>query len=106
MIIKRNSVFSEILKNGKHISNPYFSIAFLDAQEVQIGFTCKKCTSACQRNRLKRLGRELARTSALFRTLPVKMILVMKETADPIPFQLLKSIFEELMVKIANKSQS
>jgi ribonuclease P protein component len=106
MIIKRNSDFSEILKNGKHISSRYFSVAFLDAQGVRVGFACRKCTSACQRNRLKRLGRELARTSATFRTLPVKMILVMKETADSIPFQLLKTTFEELMVRIANKSQS
>jgi hypothetical protein len=34
------------------------------------------------------------------------MILVMKEAADSIPFQLLKSSFEELMVKIADKTQS
>lgn len=106
MIIRKNPDFSEIFQHGKHISNRYFSIAFLDGPTVQIGFTCRRCKNAYQRNRLKRLGRELARTSVLFRSLSVKMILVMKETADTIPYQLLKNSFEELISKIAQKSQS
>ncbi len=106
MIIRKNSDFSEIFQHGKHISNRYFSIAFLNGATVQIGFTCRRCKNVCQRNRLKRLGRELARSSALFRSLSVKMILVMKETADTIPYQLLKDAFEELISNIAQKSQS
>lgn len=60
-LVKKNTDFADIFKNGKIYRNNYFIVAVRQEQKLRIGFTTKSGLKKVTRNRLKRMGRELWR---------------------------------------------
>ncbi len=99
--VKKSADFSRIIQSGKHFSSDYLFISALSAPTAKIGITCKKCKTAVQRNYLKRVGRELARANQPLWSLKAQIIIVVKQSANEISFQALKSDFDRLIAKMA-----
>jgi ribonuclease P protein component len=61
-ILKPNELFHFAFKNGSHFTGRLLKITVLNYEKKLVGFTVtKKCRGAVNRNRLKRLLRELYR---------------------------------------------
>jgi ribonuclease P protein component len=105
LILKKSSDFTDIIQNGKHVSSSFFFLSFLAHDALKIGFTSSKADNAVERNHLKRIARELARTCDRLWDIKIKLIIVAKKTAGNASFQLLKSDFEELIFKVAEKAK-
>ena len=61
-IIRKRKEFSEIFQQGEHWRGKYLNFFFAESESRQIGFTVpKKLGKAVQRNRIKRLLREVYR---------------------------------------------
>ncbi len=103
IILKKSSDFTDIIQNGKHVSSTYFFLSFKSHDTLKIGFTCSNADNAVERNHLKRITRELARTCDRLFQCKIKLVIITKKTAGSASFQLLKTDFEELIFKVAEK---
>jgi len=99
--VKKSAEFSRIIQSGKHFSSAYLFISVLPAPSIKIGVAGKRCRTAVERNYLKRLGRELARSNQEIWSLKAHLIIVVKPTASEIDFHALKNDFDRLITKIA-----
>ncbi len=76
-IILKSSEISPVFENGQFVRNEYFSIFFVNKDELKVGFAAsKKCGSKALRNKLKRFGRELWRTNFKKYDLPAHLVIV------------------------------
>jgi len=101
LLIKKNVEFTEILHQGKHLSSSFFLLSFLPNDTLKVGFTCTRSQSSVQRNHLKRLAKELARTCDRLWTLNIRLIIMIKESARRTSFQILQTDFQKLINKVA-----
>ena len=101
VLVKKSADFSRIIQSGKHFSSACLFISVLSSPTLKVGITSKKCKSAVQRNYLKRVGRELARSNQLLCSLKAQLVIIVKQSAKEISFQALKRDFDRLIEKIA-----
>ncbi len=75
--ILESAEFHSIFQDAQFIKNEYFSIFFVKADVLKVGFAApKKCGSKPVRNKLKRLGRELWRINFRKYDLPAHIVIV------------------------------
>ncbi len=104
IIIKKNEEFNEIFNKGKIFSSAYFIAYTLNNDSVKVGFTTpKSIKNKPQRNKLKRITRELWRKNYRNHTLNKKVVIISKITLLSVNFIKLEEDFNKLLYKIENK---
>ena len=93
-ILRGRINFNNVFKNGTVISSKYISIFYKKAESRRIGFVVsKRIRKAAQRNRYKRLLREIYRQNKEYFPKEMDIILFAKGNCD---------IFDELKDEIIN----
>jgi ribonuclease P protein component len=78
-IIKKNSEFNELFTKGKFFSSIFFKAYSLPCTSVKIGFTTQRgLKTKPQRNRIKRITRELWRKNFPNYRLDAKIVITAK----------------------------
>ena len=99
-LIKKNTQFNQLCKKGKSISSKYFQAFFLDGVDQQVGFTVQKgYKNKIQRNRLKRVTRELWRT-CLDQPTRCQIVFLTRLEAHSRVFAELEDDFHDLLCRI------
>jgi len=100
-LIKKNDEFNEIFNKGKIFSSEYFIAYTIKNDKVKVGFTTLKgIKNKPQRNRLKRIARELWRKNYRNYTLCSKIIIITKSNLLTINFKTVEDDFNKLLFKI------
>jgi ribonuclease P protein component len=99
-IIKKNQDFNVLFSDGALFSSKYFTAFVLESEKQQVGFATQKgFQNKIQRNRLKRISKELWRRNTL-RTFSVKVVIVARIEGLTKRFKELEIDFDDLLFKI------
>ena len=96
-ILKKNSAFHEIFRFGKAIHGKYFSVFYKITESNKIGFAAKGYKNKVQRNKLKRIGREMYRTHQYQIIRPIHAVFVVKSLTLTKNYETLVNDFDELV---------
>jgi len=100
-IIKKNSEFNEIFTTGKFFSSIYFKAYTLPCSAVKIGFTTQRgLKTKPQRNRIKRITRELWRKNFPQYQLAAKIIFTAKAKILNVSHLDLEKDFNDLLKQL------
>ena len=103
IIIKKNEEFNEIFNQGKIFSSEYFIAYTLKNDRVKVGFTTpKRIKNKPQRNKIKRITRELWRKNYQKFTLDKKIVIVSKISLLNVNYIKLEKDFNNLLTQIEN----
>jgi ribonuclease P protein component len=96
-IIKNSREFSRIIENGKNWRGKWLRIYFEEGDKRQVGFAVsKRQGNAVQRNRIKRLLREVYRKKRSWIG-NCKMILMTKQSSTPVGISDLEQDFNRFL---------
>lgn len=98
-VIKSNREFDFIIRNGKVIHSKFFVLTIVKDNQKQIGFTTNKGLKAVERNRLKRILRELWRKNNSQNSLPGKAIIIIRRNALNDRFSKIENDYTSLLGK-------
>jgi ribonuclease P protein component len=76
MILKDGAEFRSIVQHGYVVKNEYFSIFFVQEDDIKVGFAAAKAPSKPLRNKLKRIARELWRTNGLGQQISAHIVII------------------------------
>lgn len=99
-MIKDFSEFREIFDEGTAFRSKYFLVFFKAAKDSKVGFTAKRGLGAVERNRLKRILREVWRCSDHTKDLGGHVVLTIREEAGKAEHRQIKDDFEKLLLKL------
>jgi len=100
-IIKKNSEFNELFTTGKFFSSIYFKAFSLPCETVKIGFTTQSgLKTKPQRNRIKRITRELWRKNFPKYQLDAKIIITAKTKILQVCHLTLEKDFNDLLKQL------
>ena len=103
-ILRGRGNFDYIFKKGKSISSDHTIILYIESQEKKAGFVVsKKVKKAVQRNRFKRLLREIYRLNKFLFPDKYYYVLLAKGTSDN--FHILKDEILALIKKIPKQDE-
>ncbi len=101
IILKKNQEFSEIFKKGRIFSSAYFIAYTLNNDSVKIGFTTPKTIkNKPQRNKIKRITRELWRKNYRNYVLNRKIVIISKISLLSVNYKELEDDFNKLLFQI------
>ena len=104
IILKSNAAFGRVFLLGQHIQFEYFTIYFVKQAELRIGFTTKRgYRNKPERNRMKRILRELWRKKYKQYTLPAHIVLVADGSILRADYKLLDNLMETAMFRLEKK---
>ena len=104
IIIKNNDEFNEIFNQGKIFSSDYFIAYTLKNDCVKVGFTTpKRIKNKPQRNKIKRITRELWRKNYRKYHLDAKIVIISRISLLSVNFIKLEEDFNHLLYKIEKK---
>ncbi|MBN2411573.1 ribonuclease P protein component [candidate division KSB1 bacterium] len=107
IIIKKNEEFNEIFKKGKIFSSAYFIAYTLNNDSVKVGFTTPKTIkNKPQRNKIKRITRELWRKNYRNYILNRKIIIISKISLLSVNYIELEDDFNKLLFQIDKNTRS
>ncbi len=100
-IIKKNSEFTDIFTKGKFYSSVFFRAYSLPCATVKIGFTTQRgLKTKPQRNRIKRITRELWRKNFLKYQLAAKIVISAKAKVLNVNHITLEKDFNDLLKQL------
>ena len=103
-ILRGRGKFDYIFKEGKSISGDHTIIVYIETHEKKVGFVVsKKVKKAVQRNRFKRLLREIYRLNKFLFPDKYNYVLLAKGTSDN--FNILKDEIVALIKKIPKRDK-
>ncbi|HNW59257.1 MAG TPA: ribonuclease P protein component [bacterium] len=102
-MIKKRAEFSELIKRGLLFQGSYFSVFYNENELRRMGFSARHGLSAVQRNRLRRLGREVWRRHQEEISITGDFILIARERALNAPFTALENDFRALVAQIIRR---
>jgi ribonuclease P protein component len=105
-IIKNRSEFSHAIRDGLIYKGKFFLIAVVANTQLRYGFTTKSGLSKPDRNRLKRLARELWRIWQSGYDLHGDCIVITREQALKASFKMLESDFRALLGLLEKSRQA
>jgi ribonuclease P protein component len=105
-IIRNRTEFSNTVRNGKTYKGKYFIIAAVRSDLLKCGFTTRSGLRKVDRNRLRRLARELWRTSQGRYGLRGNLVIITRESAQAASYPLLEEDFNHLLRQIERAQQA
>lgn len=101
IILKGNESFNKVFKQGKIFSSHYFQIYVIHEGPLKIGFAVQKgYKHKPERNRIKRITRELTRTNYIDYQLSQQMVILTKLDILKTDYITLEKDFNQLLLKI------
>ena len=101
--LKNTNEIAEVVTKRQRVYSPFFTCYYQNSQKMQIAFSVsKKYGNAVERNKIKRIMREICRPY-LINVPCVKMVIVVKKEAQNQKFEQLKKDLERMIKIIYHK---
>ncbi len=107
IILKKNKSFNKVFKKGDKFSSQFFMAYLIPSDSLHVGFAAQRgYKNKPQRNRLKRITRELWRLNYKEFNFSFDMVLVTKISVLNTEHDIFKNDFKILLNKIQHNSSS